>query len=524
MLSVVTWYCIFNETRALRVGRCSEKHVPPPILSGSSLSRLVRSLYQPHCERAAAEALLVALTGPMSVDSLQPTVRGLPEGRVVDRSVGGSTRGSETQSTATASCSPFSEPTSPQSTTASSAPTSPSESPHARPSLLDMDAVYDLHTLDLLLDQFESVSSAPHLVRLLPELLKRPLALELVLAGVQAFCRRTGVLIHWTATDAPARCIRKFPYYNVAAFFTALNGCFPALIRRLADAPLLPALAFAFDRETNFKLGKCRTEMLAALDALRVLQDATFSSNFARDVEDDEDEDTPFKTRQKQGNKKRAQRAGAARASTLDPVPFRTLCFPVPTSGTEADHVANQILGVLGSHFEVWSQYLCSQLLTSIPQDLLDSLSMPECVNALKDAYITPTSSPVDELHEESPATQEEGPVGAQVLSVPAGASTVPVKAALYFESVKELGPWRIIISSRADRNLRELRRGDAKMFKIVMKKMKELSEGHFSQDNMKRLTGKETAVPIYEGALPERLPKPIPSNLRCAVSLKTPD
>lgn len=74
----------------------------------------------------------------------------------------------------------------------------------------------------------------------------------------------------------------------------------------------------------------------------------------------------------------------------------------------------------------------------------------------------------------------------------------VPTKAALYFESVEELGPWRILISSRADRDLRALRRGDAKMFRIVMKKMKELSNGHFSDDNQKRLTGRDSVVDIY--------------------------
>ncbi|KZW00571.1 hypothetical protein EXIGLDRAFT_145235 [Exidia glandulosa HHB12029] len=78
----------------------------------------------------------------------------------------------------------------------------------------------------------------------------------------------------------------------------------------------------------------------------------------------------------------------------------------------------------------------------------------------------------------------------------------VPTKAALYFESVEDLGPWRILISSRADRNLRELRRGDAKMFKIVMKKMKELSNGHFSDDNQKRLTGRDSVVDIFEAKM----------------------
>jgi len=48
-----------------------------------------------------------------------------------------------------------------------------------------------------------------------------------------------------------------------------------------------------------------------------------------------------------------------------------------------------------------------------------------------------------------------------------------PMKAALYFESVKGFGQWRILISSRADKMLRKARRSDAKIFKIIVKKIK---------------------------------------------------
>lgn len=47
-----------------------------------------------------------------------------------------------------------------------------------------------------------------------------------------------------------------------------------------------------------------------------------------------------------------------------------------------------------------------------------------------------------------------------------------PMKAALYFESATGFGDWRILISTRADRDLRNARRGDQKFFKIVIKKI----------------------------------------------------
>ena len=47
------------------------------------------------------------------------------------------------------------------------------------------------------------------------------------------------------------------------------------------------------------------------------------------------------------------------------------------------------------------------------------------------------------------------------------------MKAALYFDSVEGFGEWRILLSTRATRNLREWKRNDAGTFKIIVKKIK---------------------------------------------------
>ena len=47
------------------------------------------------------------------------------------------------------------------------------------------------------------------------------------------------------------------------------------------------------------------------------------------------------------------------------------------------------------------------------------------------------------------------------------------IKAALYFENVEGFGEWRILLSTKAQKYLREVRRGNSVMFKIVVKKMK---------------------------------------------------
>jgi hypothetical protein len=48
-----------------------------------------------------------------------------------------------------------------------------------------------------------------------------------------------------------------------------------------------------------------------------------------------------------------------------------------------------------------------------------------------------------------------------------------PMKAALYFDSAEGFGQWRIFVSGRADRNLRETRKKDANLFRITLKKIK---------------------------------------------------
>ncbi|KAG2160214.1 uncharacterized protein EDB93DRAFT_1324636 [Suillus bovinus] len=77
-----------------------------------------------------------------------------------------------------------------------------------------------------------------------------------------------------------------------------------------------------------------------------------------------------------------------------------------------------------------------------------------------------------------------------------------PMKAALYFENADGFGEWRILISTEAYKNLREFRRADEKIFKIIVKKIKQLSNGHFSDDNHKRLNGPDAGIPIHEAKM----------------------
>jgi hypothetical protein len=47
-----------------------------------------------------------------------------------------------------------------------------------------------------------------------------------------------------------------------------------------------------------------------------------------------------------------------------------------------------------------------------------------------------------------------------------------PMKAALYFADIEGFGEWSIMLSTRAQKDLREVKRADGGVFRIVMKKI----------------------------------------------------
>ena len=61
-------------------------------------------------------------------------------------------------------------------------------------------------------------------------------------------------------------------------------------------------------------------------------------------------------------------------------------------------------------------------------------------------------------------------------------------RGALFLDRVPQFGPWRILLSSRANRDLRWNRSRKPKTFKSIVNKIKDLSTGQFDVD--KRLHG----------------------------------
>ena len=55
----------------------------------------------------------------------------------------------------------------------------------------------------------------------------------------------------------------------------------------------------------------------------------------------------------------------------------------------------------------------------------------------------------------------------------PAFSMVQPMNATLYFDNVEGFGEWSILLSTRAQNDLRGFKREDEEMFQIVMKKIK---------------------------------------------------
>lgn len=77
-----------------------------------------------------------------------------------------------------------------------------------------------------------------------------------------------------------------------------------------------------------------------------------------------------------------------------------------------------------------------------------------------------------------------------------------PTKAKVLFDSPEGWGPWHMSLSQNAMKDLRGFYRADKSVYDIIQKKMKELSDGFFSQSNQKHLAGGPADKAILEAKL----------------------
>ncbi|KAK0478174.1 hypothetical protein IW261DRAFT_1482258 [Armillaria novae-zelandiae] len=183
--------------------------------------------------------------------------------------------------------------------------------------------------------------------------------------------------------------------------------------------------------------------------------------------------------------KKRKQVERVEYAATLVKKDFDVLDVDMPTTSSDASFLVDSILQTQKDALEFFLEELCC----------------PEVSLSLKERAIVALPPAQEEKFAPLSVTtvQEES----AVVELPSAYPIVrPMKSALYFDSADGFGEWTIIISTNADDFLRSTHRKDASTFQIIVKKIKELSCGHFSDDNQKRLSGSGTEVPVFEAKM----------------------
>ncbi|RXW14070.1 hypothetical protein EST38_g11783 [Candolleomyces aberdarensis] len=277
--------------------------------------------------------------------------------------------------------------------------------------------------------------------------------------------------------------LESFPKYLVDDF-QALIHC--EILKRLSY--FLASLPCAFDRERQLFLSESRLQVEKTPHVLKYMVD--LARNEIEDVDDVDEADSDgfaIRNKQKQYQQKKAHKT-KMRNSGLEEQDLALLNVTDPQTEEEAS-------------FNAWSLL---DILKRTLSEYFDLLREPEiCLTIQRMAVDSvPTNAGDHEARNQQPANGS-APEEAPADSTPAAYPCIqPMTAALYFESASGFGEWQILISSRADRDLRNARRSDAKFFKIVIKKIIKLSNGHFSDDNQRRLNKSDVQFPVFEAKM----------------------
>ncbi|KAJ7836348.1 hypothetical protein B0H14DRAFT_2794293 [Mycena olivaceomarginata] len=190
----------------------------------------------------------------------------------------------------------------------------------------------------------------------------------------------------------------------------------------------------------------------------------------------------------------KARRAAEAKAKApLNPGPFERLEIPVPETREDVEEAVEIILTT--------QETILEEYLKALGSPELEASIQAAC---LPDELDLPSEREVEEAQAEQATAEAQTAASADPESLYPAAAQLMKFTALYCNSATGLGEWTISLSPRGERDLREHNRRDRKIFGIILKKIKELSNGHFSPDNQKRLNGNPQAadVPIYEAKM----------------------
>jgi hypothetical protein len=321
----------------------------------------------------------------------------------------------------------------------------------------------------------------------------------------------------WCARTPSADRARRpaVPDYVFAILKTALVGDFPksvaafdaSIAARLVQRLSMSLFVLPCGRSSDTLLEHNR-ELGLLVPALLALPKFGFGAPMS--PESPEDEYGGFAVKKKKSQKAAKRGRLASAPAPPDPAIFERCDIDYPETKEDVDETEEYLLGRARRILKVGRDSLHWRVLMELKfhffQDYLAYLRRPNFGDAIREAYLA-IGAPPEQVVEEAKSASEETAVDSATTDVdeadsPQYSFVQPMKAALYFDSADGFGEWRVLMSSRAEHDLRDARKRQPERFDIYMKKIKELSHGQFSADNQKRLTGPGTEVPIFEAKM----------------------
>ncbi|KAH8096882.1 hypothetical protein BXZ70DRAFT_944950 [Cristinia sonorae] len=338
-----------------------------------------------------------------------------------------------------------------------------------------------------------------------PAAMKEELASEIAVSTLEGELRKPNVDKQQLLTDVLSLpgllpfAISAMGHDSVSVLVAWLTQSFPTTIEGYLDS-------FAYLLTTEISQYLWRIGYLAngqasiqlATACLKAMQSVSFAET---DITTSaKGGDIGFQTKrasQREAKKQRAVRAG--RGMLIVSKPFEDLGVEIPATAAQSAQLTVELL----------------QQQLALLQEFFHILRDPALAKTIRDNYINSAlpvypQADVEESHESLPSP--DSPNNAPTLSpltprqceAPAYPQVQPLTAALHFNSAQGFGDWRIHITTKAENDLRVLKRKSPDLLEIVLKKMKELSHGHFSRDNQKKLDlpSSDIDIPIFEAKM----------------------
>ncbi|KZV77249.1 hypothetical protein PENSPDRAFT_660490 [Peniophora sp. CONT] len=175
------------------------------------------------------------------------------------------------------------------------------------------------------------------------------------------------------------------------------------------------------------------------------------------------------------------------------------LGYAIPTSQAQAEEFAGRILtscqAVLKRLLHFFRRDVLKDVIRSMYIPVVDSTHELELAEFVADLVLEDSSDALSDIYTDSDTLVDDH-------SSTTDSEYLDGNKSGSFFYDEGFGPWKLVLSPRARGDLRESERGDAHMYSIWVKKMRELSHGHFSEDNQKRFIDRGFLVPVFEAKM----------------------